>query len=78
MAVHLLPHQAQALEWLKALAGRGLGGVLCDEAGTGKVVLFCLLFTPPRYTSCLPKDLWEPVVATKTRHTGHTRRRRKN
>lgn len=37
MAVRLLPHQAQALQWLGALAGRGLGGVLCDEPGTGKV-----------------------------------------
>ncbi|CAN0115477.1 unnamed protein product, partial [Ectocarpus sp. 13 AM-2016] len=38
MAVHLLPHQAKALSWIRALAGRGLGGVLCDDRGTGKTV----------------------------------------
>lgn len=39
MAVHLLPHQAKALSWIRALAGRGLGGVLCDDRGAGKVLL---------------------------------------
>lgn len=37
LAVRLLPHQAQALAWIRDLASRGLGGVLCDEPGTGKV-----------------------------------------
>ncbi|CAM9508167.1 unnamed protein product, partial [Scytosiphon promiscuus] len=39
MAIHLLPHQDQALRWIRALAGRGLGGLLCDEPGTGKTVI---------------------------------------
>lgn len=37
MSLSLLPHQAQALGWVKALSCRGLGSVLSDEPGTGKV-----------------------------------------
>lgn len=37
MAIRLLPHQVQALAWVRALASRGLGGVLSDDPGTGKV-----------------------------------------
>ena len=37
MALSLLPHQAQALAWVRALSSRGLGSVLSDEPGTGKV-----------------------------------------
>lgn len=37
MAAKLLPHQARALACVRALATRGLGSVLSDEGGTGKV-----------------------------------------
>lgn len=33
----MLPHQAQALAWVRSLASRGLGSILADEPGTGKV-----------------------------------------
>lgn len=37
LAARMLPHQAQALAWIRSLAGRGLGSILADESGTGKV-----------------------------------------
>ena len=53
----LLPHQVEALEWMRAMTARGRGfGLLADEMGLGKTV------TAAAYLSCLAAEVAAPRV----------------